>query len=44
MDRSLSPQEWLGIVDKLKERKAKPIIANTQANIGDKAQKRIEEG
>ena len=35
----MASQEHLGLVDKIKERKAKPIIANSQANIGDKANK-----
>ena len=39
MDKLMASQEPLGIVDKIKERNAKPIIANSQANIGDKAKK-----
>ena len=36
MDKLISYQEPLGTLDKIKERNAKPVIANSQANIGDK--------
>ena len=39
MDKLMSSQEPLGLVDKIKERKVKPIIANHQANIRDKPKK-----
>jgi hypothetical protein len=39
MDKLMSSQEPLGIVTQIKERKAKPIIATSQANIGDKSKK-----
>ena len=40
----MSTQEALGlVVDKFRERKAEPFLANSQANIGDKAKKCIQQ-
>ena len=39
MDKLMSDQQPLGQINNIKERKAKPIIANSQANIGDTAKK-----
>ena len=40
MDKLISSQEPLRLLDKIKERKDKTVIANSQANIGDKSKKR----
>ena len=39
MDKLMSSQELLVLVEKTRERKSNPIIANSKANIGDTANK-----